>query len=137
MEKFQKYCLSVLLVIISSNISAQVSNGTIKSEDCTQLYEMYSQYLNSKACNALEKKVLNINAKRRLSINDKKNAADILGYKNQHVLYPEFENRFSTQEKHHQVLINFFNKNKYFAEVLDLEIKVSKIRNKDYLDVIG
>ncbi|MFY1047989.1 hypothetical protein [Chryseobacterium sp. GP-SGM7] len=141
MDKFQKYCLSVLLVIISSNISAQLSNGTLKSADCKQLYEIYNQFLHSKDCTALERIVLNGNSKCKLSINDKKNAVDvlenILGHKNQNVLYRKFENRFSAQEKHHQLLINFLNKNKLFAEILDLEIKVSKIRNKDYLDAVG
>jgi hypothetical protein len=46
MEKFQKYCLSVLLVIICSNISAQVINGSVENEDCRQLYEFYHQILN-------------------------------------------------------------------------------------------
>lgn len=142
MEKLHKYCLSVLLVIICSNISAQVSNGTIKSEDCKQLYEIYNQFLNAKDGKALEKIVLNKNSKRKFAISDKKNAEDILGnslYKTkQSSSYHKAINGFSEKEKHHQDLINFLkdSKGNSFAEILYFKSKVSKIRNKDYLDTI-
>lgn len=142
MEKLHKYCLSVLLVIICSNISAQVSNGTIRSEDCKQLYEIYNQFLNSKDGKALEKIGLNKNSKRKFAISDKKNAEDILGNSlhktKQNSSYQKAINGFSEKEKHHQDLINFLKNSKEnsFAEILYFKSKVSKIRNKDYLEVI-
>lgn len=141
MEKFQKYCLSVLLVIISSNISAQISNGTIKSEDCKVLYEIYNQFLSSSQCEALEKIVLNGNSKRKFSIGEKQNAADLFcrsAYKQNKNNLHKAEIRFS-EEKYNQRLIVFFKENKknFIAEVLYFKSKVSKIRNKDYLENLG
>ncbi|MCD0454213.1 hypothetical protein LPB85_01980 [Chryseobacterium sp. LC2016-27] len=142
MEKFQKYCLSVLLVIICSNISAQISSGHLRSEDCKQLYEIYNQFLNSKDSNALKNVFLNEKSRRKLSISGKHNAGDILGNifikKSQNYSYPKILIAFSEKEKHYQVLINFLRevKGNIFAEDLYFKSKVSKIRNKDYLDVV-
>ena len=142
MEKFQKYCLSVLLVIICSNISAQISSGNLRSEDCKQLYEIYNQFLNSKDSNALKNIFLNEKSRRKLSISDKHNAGDVLGNistkKNQNYSYPKIVIAFSEKEKHYQALINFLRESKenIFAEDLYFKSKVSKIRNKDYLDVV-
>lgn len=140
MEKFQKYCLSVLLVIISTNISAQISNGTVKSEDCTVLYEIYNQFLSSGQCEALEKTVLNGNSKRRFSISEKQNAADLFSSfntQNKNNLH-KAEIRFS-EEKHNQLLTVFLKENKknFIADILYLKSKVSKIRNKDYLNTVS
>ncbi|MBD3905963.1 hypothetical protein NAL32_15360 [Chryseobacterium sp. Ch-15] len=142
MEKFHKYCLSVLLVIICSNISAQISSGNLRSEDCKQLYEIYNQFLNSKDSNALEKIFLNEKSRRKLRISDKKNAVDLLGsifsHKNQNYSYHKIDTSFFEKEKHCQILINFLKESKenVFAEDLYFKSKVSKIRNKDYLDVV-
>ncbi|WP_315052806.1 hypothetical protein [Chryseobacterium indoltheticum] len=140
MEKFHKYCLSVLLVIICSNISAQISSGNLRSEDCKQLYEIYNQFLNSKDSHALEKIFLNEKSRRKFAISDKQNAADLLGNlfskKNQKHSHHKTDTAFSEKEKHCQILINFLkgSKENVFAEVLYFKSKVSKIRNKDYLD---
>lgn len=137
MEKLQKYCLSVLLVIISSNISAQISNGTVKSEDCKALYEIYNQFLNLNQCQALGKIVFNGNSKRKFSIGEKQNAADLFGdsfnKNNKNNLHKDVI-RFS-EERHNQQLIVFLKETKknFIAEVLYFKSKVSKIRNKDYL----
>lgn len=142
MEKFQKYCLSVLLVIICSNISAQISSGNLRSEDCKQLSEIYNQFLNSKESHALEKIFLNEKSRRKFAINDKQNAIDLLGNifskKNQNYSYHKTDITFSEKEKHCQILINFLKESKenIFAEVIYFKSKVSKIRNKDYLDVV-
>lgn len=144
MEKFQKYCLSVLLVIICSNISAQISSGNLRSEDSKQLYEIYNQFLNSKESHALEKIFLNEKSRRKFAINDKQNAGDILGNifskKNQNYSHHHKTGiAFSEKEKHCQILINFLKESKenVFAEVLYFKSKVSKIRNKDYLDLVA
>jgi len=143
MEKFQKYCLSVLLVIICSNISAQISSGNLRSEDCKQLYEIYNQFLNSKESHALEKIFLNEKSRRKFAISDKQNAVDLLGNiffkKNQNYSHHKTGIAFSEKEKHCQILINFLkvSKENVFAEVLYFKSKVSKIRNKDYLDLIA
>lgn len=142
MEKFQKYCLSVLLVIICSNISAQISSGNLRSEDCKQLSEIYNQFLNSKESHALEKIFLNEKSRRKFAINDKQNAIDLLGNifskKNQNYSYHKTCITFSEKEKHGQILINFLKESKenIFAEVIYFKSKGSKIRNKDYLDVV-
>ena len=47
MEKFHKYCLSVLLVIICSNISAQNTNDLAGNDDYKTLCELYSKFLSS------------------------------------------------------------------------------------------
>jgi hypothetical protein len=140
MEKFHKYCLSVLLVIICSNISAQISNGNLRSEDCKQLYEIYNQFLNSKGSHTLEEIFLNENSKRKFAVSDRQNAADLLGNifskKILNHSYHKTDIAFSEKDKHDQILINFFKNKKanLFAEILYFKTKVSKIRNKDYLD---
>ncbi|MFL9834207.1 hypothetical protein [Chryseobacterium terrae] len=140
MEKFHKYCLSVLLVIICSNISAQISSGNLQSEDCKQLYEIYNQFLNSKDSHALEKIFLNEKSRRKFAINDRQNAIDLLenifSKKNQGYSYHKISIVFSEKEKHNQILINFLKESKenVFTEALYFKSKVSKIRNKDYLD---
>lgn len=143
MEKFHKYCLSVLLVIICSNISAQVSNGTSESEDCKQLYELYNQILNhdfeaSQEFCANEKQV------HHLAIHHKGNAADLIGkiFSGKKCYY-SYKNKsgvgFSEKEKHLQLLKNFekASKENLFTEILYFKTKVSKVRNKDYLDIVG
>ncbi|MGO4707795.1 hypothetical protein AB4Y90_01520 [Chryseobacterium sp. 2TAF14] len=139
MEKFHKYCLSVLLVIICSNISAQISSGDLRSEDCKQLYEIYNQFLNSKENNALENIFLNERSKRKFAINDRQNAADVLGKifskKNLSHSYDKTGIACSEKDKHGQILINYLKKGKedLFTEISYFKTKVSKIRNKDYL----
>jgi hypothetical protein len=144
MEKFQKYCLSVLLVIICSNISAQISNGSIGTDDCRQLYEIYSQFLNSQDCRPSQGFCVKEKPIYNFAIHHKENAIDLIGkifstkeqdnpYKN------NIEASFSEKEKHSRLLKNFEKNSKenFFAEILYFKTKVSKIRNKDYLDLIG
>jgi hypothetical protein len=143
MEKFQKYCLSVLLVIICSNISAQVINGSVENEDCRQLYEFYHQILNHGGktsegfCPKASQTV-------RLAINKKQKAVDLIGkifcVKTQnHSYHNRTRAELSEKEKHTQLLQNFEknSKDNLFASILYFKAKVSKIRNKDYLSVIS
>lgn len=140
MEKLHKYCLSVLLVIICSNISAQSNSCSVENDTYNRLYEVYSQFLNSqhyKESHFSERKnKIHYNA-----INQKQNAGDLIEitsnkyndpglYKLGHL----FEN-----EKYNQVLENFERINKAYrlAGAFYFKSKVSKIRNKDYLDVIS
>ncbi|WP_415324501.1 hypothetical protein [Chryseobacterium sp. MMS23-Vi53] len=143
MEKFHKYCLSVLLVIICSNISAQISNGTVESEDCKQLYELYNQILNHD-CEVTRQLCVKENSRHNFAINQKQNAIDLIGK-----IFPEkakenpYHNKtganFSEKEKHSLLLKNFEKnrKDNLFAAILYFKSKVSKIRNKDYLELIG
>ncbi len=143
MEKFHKYCLSVLLVIICSNISAQISNGNAECEDCKQLYELYHQILNHHDTES-EKVYAEGNAGQNFGISQKQNAIDLIGK-----IFKERESRtfhkntsgadFSQQEKHTLILKNFERKSKehFFAQILYFKTKVSKVRNKDYLNAIG
>ena len=143
MEKFHKYCLSVLLVIICSNISAQISNGTVESEDCKQLYELYNRILNQ-GCEASNEVCVKENSVQNLTINQRQNAIDLIGK----IFYGKQQNNsyhnktgtdFSEKEKHNQLLKNFekSSKENLFAEILYFKTKVSKVRNKDYLEIIG
>ncbi len=143
MEKFHKYCLSVLLVIICSNISAQISNGSVDSEDCKQLYELYNQFLNQN-CEHSQEFCVKQNPGHHFAIHDRQNAIDVFGKafsgKQQ---FNSFKNKkgadFSEKEKYSQLLKNFEKNSKenLFADILYFKTKVSKVRNKDYLEVIG
>lgn len=143
MEKFHKYCLSVLLVIISTNISTQISNGTFESEDCKQFCEMYTQLLNY-GCDALPESCAKENNKPDLTIQLKQRAIDLLGKitfaKQQNNSYNNTSGAdFSEEEKYKQLLKNFekSTKQNLFTEILYFKTKVSKVRNKDYLELIG
>ncbi|WP_027378777.1 hypothetical protein [Chryseobacterium daeguense] len=143
MEKFHKYCLSVLLVIICSNISAQITNGTAESDDCKQLYELYNRILNQ-TCESSQRFCFKENTKPNFAIQQKQNAIDLLGKipkgKKQDFLSKNKSGAdFSEKEKHDQLLKNFekTGKENFFTNVLYFKTKVSKVRNKDYLSVIG
>ena len=143
MEKFHKYCLSVLLVIICSNISAQISNGTVESEDCKQLYELYNRILDQGGEN-LQETCAKENPVQKITMHQKQNAIDLVGkmfsnkQKNNFHHYNTGTN-FSEKEKHDQLLKNFekHGRENFFAEILYFKKKVSKVRNKDYLSSIG
>jgi hypothetical protein len=143
MEKLHKYCLSVLLVIICTNISAQVSNGSVENDDCQQLYRLYTQILQqdheaSKGFGVHKRSV------RNFTISHKENAVDLIGRS-----HPGQEQKFSFKNKYgadiaekqkHQLLLYNFEKSSkenLFAINLYFKTKVSKVRNKDYLRVIG
>lgn len=143
MEKLHKYCLSVLLVIICSNISAQITNGTVESEDCKQLYELYNQILNHDG-EASQKFCVREKPIHQVAIHHKENAIDLIGkifsgkerdnsYKN------KSGTGFSSKDRYSQLLKNFEKKSEdnLFSIILYFKTKVSKVRNKDYLSVIG
>ncbi|MDV7696506.1 hypothetical protein N6B72_06185 [Chryseobacterium soli] len=142
MEKFQKYCLSVLLVIIYNNISAQVNNGSIEIDDCKKLYEIYHKFLHTQGCDGtMDFAIQKINAE-YTSIGQKQNATDAfagsISEKRQnsgHNFY--LETSGLPNGKHDKVLENFKRQSKEyrFAYHIELKSKVSKIRNKDYLDL--
>ncbi|WP_294299635.1 hypothetical protein [uncultured Chryseobacterium sp.] len=143
MEKFHKYCLSVLLVIICSNISAQISNGTAESEDCKQLYELYNRILNQD-CEDLQETCTKENPAQNITINQKHHAIDLIGKIFSNKQKNNFHHNkagtdFPEKEKHDQLLKNFEkdSRKNLFAEVLYFKTKVSKVRNKDYLDVVS
>jgi hypothetical protein len=141
MEKFQKYCLSVLLVIICSNISAQTSNGSIENDDC-RFYEIYNQFLNHE-CEASQEFCVKEKPRHSFAIHHKQNVIDIVGKFLFEKHYQSSKNKeevnFSEKEKHDQLLKNFEKNGKksLFAEVLYFKAKVTKVRNKDYLNLIS
>ncbi|WP_267404779.1 MULTISPECIES: hypothetical protein [unclassified Chryseobacterium] len=140
MEKFQKYCLSVLLVIIYNNISAQVTNGVIENEDCRKICEIYSQFFESQHSDSqiyFTKKKTAYQA-----LNQKDKAIEVVGK-----ILPEIQHNlgfnnsdiglaYSERQKHDLSLLNFEKQSKdyNFTDSTYLKDKVSKIRNKDYLD---
>lgn len=42
MEKFQKYCLSILFIVVSVQITAQVNCNSVQGDDCKKACEMYN-----------------------------------------------------------------------------------------------
>lgn len=143
MEKFQKYCLSVLLVIIYNNISAQVNNGSIEIDDCKKLYEIYHKFLHTQGCDGtLDFAIQKINAE-YTAIGQKQKAADAFAGQISEKRKASNDYNFPlatagfANGKYDKVLENFKRQNKEysFAENIELKSKVSKIRNKDYLDL--
>jgi len=142
MEKFQKYCLSVLLVIICSNISAQTNNGSIDSGDC-RFYEIYNQLLNHQ-CDVSQKFCTKEKSGQKFAIHYKQNVADAVGrlfieHQQSHFYKNRAEANFSEKDKHNRLLKNFEKNGKenLFAEILYFKAKVTKVRNKDYLNLIS
>ncbi|MBW7675178.1 hypothetical protein [Chryseobacterium chendengshani] len=141
MEKFHKYCLSVLLVIVYSNISAHTNNESIKNIDFKQFQEIYSQFLNYEFDDSQEF-CLNEESACSFAIHNKQNAADLIGNsilekQQNNPYYKKWRGDFSSKEKHQNILINFEKQNKRndFADHIDLKSKVAKIRNKDDLNI--
>jgi len=141
MEKLHKYCLSVLLVIVCSNISAHNNNESIKNIDCKQFYKIYSQFLNNES-EASKEFCLKEKSTRDFTINHKQSAVDLFGNsisqkQQQNSHHNNSGDDFSVKEKHYKILKNFEKQSKQndFAENIYFKSKVAKIRNKDYLDL--
>lgn len=143
MEKFQKYCLSILLVIIYNNISAHVSNGTVESDDCKRLCEVYSKFLGSQHCR--QSLVFSAGKKSEpyCTLNQKQKAADAIGKTFSAIQHktgsPDDKSgeNYPETEKDEILLKNFERQSKKYSFAGDIyfKSKVSKIRNKDYLDL--
>jgi len=43
MEKFQKYCLSLLIIVVYTNLQAQINCNIIEDEDCKKACEIYNK----------------------------------------------------------------------------------------------
>ena len=139
MEKLHKYCLSVLLVIVCNNISAHTNNKSIQNVDCKQFYEIYSQFL-AYECKTSQEFCLKEKSTHNLAVNKKQNAIDLIAKSivesQQEGYYDRKSFNFSEENKHCKILKNFEKQNKQidFVENNYFKNKVSKIRNKDYLD---
>lgn len=141
MDKFHKYCLSVLLVIVCSNVSGQINHESIKSEAYKEFYEIYSQFF-SDQCEVSQEICLIEKSIRKFAINHKQNATDSIGdsicRKFHKLSYnKKLKINFSEEYKHSKALENFEKQSKLndFAENIYFKSKVAKIRNKDYLDL--
>jgi hypothetical protein len=140
MEKFHKYCLSVLLVIVCSNISANTNIESLKNIDCKQFNEIYSQFLKFE-CETSKEFYLKKKSTHSFAINYKQKAVDIF----ENFILRKQQNSFYNKNlissfrgnKHCEILENFEkqNKEKDFAENIYFKSKVAKIRNKDDLDL--
>lgn len=144
MEKFQKYCLSVLLVIICGNISAQIINGSIEPNEYKKLCEIYTQLLNSQYSEAAYDTCVTEKTKFYHSIHHKQNVIGVIGKTVSAREYGKNDNNDNNAvfcfegERHSLVLENFESNYKNAATgTLYFKTKVSKIRNKDYLDLLG
>jgi len=111
MEKFQKYCLSVLLVIICNNISAHVRNGTVESDDCKRLWEVYSKFLGTQDCDQSLEFLVKKKITEYCALSKKQKAVDAIGENifriQHHNLYNDFELNYSQKNKHNKNLENF------------------------------
>lgn len=144
MEKFQKYCLSVLLVIICGNISAQISNDSVENIDCKKLHEIYNRLLNFQECDASLEFITKEKKVHYHAIHHKQNAGDTIerafsGKKHINFYSGKSGIIHSENSRHSKTLENFERNSKgnNFTEKGYFKSKVSKIRNKDYLDLIG
>lgn len=141
MEKFHQYCLTVLLVIICNNISAHsTANGVVDHHDYKRLCEVYSTLVNAQNGNetsCLSKREREI----YYTLNQKQKVCDIAEplFNKQFHIDSNMGAKTPGDERYNQILFNFKNiSNSYeFAETPYLKSKVSKIRNKDYLDLIS
>lgn len=139
MEKFQKYCFGVLLVMIYSNISVQAGKEVLQHENCSEFYQLCSRILKSgiesqasaetghiSSCGYKENKV-----SFTVNIFSAKKPGRVYNHK--------AETCFPVSEEYTLVLKNFerTSKEQVFAPILYFKTKVSKVRNKDYLSTIG
>ncbi len=138
MEKFHQYCLSVLLVIVCSNISGQVTDESIKSENCT---EIHGQFVNYKGETPREFSLKEKSTRRSLT-GYKQKAIDLVGhfFSGKHQSSSYYKNLaavFYRKDKNHKLLEDFERqgRHKAFAANIYFKRKVAKIRNKDYLDL--
>ncbi|WP_370896596.1 hypothetical protein [Chryseobacterium gossypii] len=139
MERIHKYCLSILLVMICSNISAHIGNIAVENEDYKKLCEVYSKLLNSRNCKEKQEKQALY-----FTIHQKQKALALIGkifsgkpYRN---FYTGKQGLIgSVACGHDEVLKNFEKQGNEcgFPEDEHFKSKVSKIRNKDYLDLMG
>ncbi|GAB0156629.1 hypothetical protein CHRYSEOSP005_18960 [Chryseobacterium sp. Alg-005] len=141
MEKLQKYCLSVLLVIICGNIPAQIANGSTEPTEYNNLCEIYTQLLGQKpgdthqSCASKKPKYYH-------AIHHKQNAIGVIGKAGFEKEYNKVNPHDAVPclgiKKHDLVRVNFksYNKNSSTGTLYFRTI-VSKIRNKDYLDLLG
>jgi hypothetical protein len=142
MEKFHKYCLSVLLVIICSNISAQISCGSVENEDCGILHEFYTTFLSTKNDNTVKSST--VQKESYEAIHQRQSAENVIKQ-----AFPEKQiGKFCNGKS---LLTNFGGKEHIeklknsqkttrensFAGTVCFKSKVSKIRNKDYLELIS
>jgi len=139
MEKFQKYCFGVLLVIIYSNISVQAGKEILQHEDYKEFYQLCSQILESGIESPASAEIDDISSYRHKEITGHF-TVNIFSGKKQGSVYNNIpEAACLSIEKHSLLLKNFEkqgNENR-FAGILYFKTKVSKVRNKDYLSAIG
>ncbi|RKS96736.1 hypothetical protein [Chryseobacterium defluvii] len=141
MEKFQKYCLSVLLVIICGNISAQIINGSIGPNEYKKLCEIYTQLLDCQNSENTQESCSAKKTKYYHTIHHKQNVIAVIGKsvseKQFGKIYQDAGFCFGN-EREDVVLENFESRNKKSSlGTLYFKTKVSKIRNKDYLNLLG
>ncbi|MCY0969724.1 hypothetical protein [Chryseobacterium wangxinyae] len=136
MENFHKYCLSVLLVIVCSNVSAHSNNGCIKSLDYKHFYEIYNEFLKNDCGKSLEfclreKSIGNFTKTKAVEVSENCNVEQNNSLHNQKSIH------FSKDDIYYKILKNFEKQSKQndFAENIYFKSKVAKIRNKDYLDL--
>ena len=139
MEKLQKYCLSVILVIIYSNVSANMTTETAENIGCKKLYELYSKFLSEDVEDSIVLSGLNTENK-YFVLNHKYKAIDVFGKKNQVIQWKykeDFTSDYSNHAKFDKTLANFDKQSKHsdFAINIYLKNKAAKIRNKDDLDL--
>jgi hypothetical protein len=139
MEKFQKYCFGVLLVMIYSNISVQAGKEVLLHQNCREFYQLCGQILESEGESQAFTETCDISP---LGYKENKVSFTVnlfLAKKQSNVYKNRAEAFLPLREKHTLILKNYERKSKelLFAQILYFKTKVSKVRNKDYLSVAG
>ncbi|RNA61171.1 hypothetical protein D1631_04085 [Chryseobacterium nematophagum] len=136
MEKFQKYCLGVLLVIIYNNVST--NHNVFHESNCYNLVKIYGQFLAEKHAenetNLFKKKVTFHGV-----FSSKNKAEDTLikfFLRKKQNINPYKIIHFNTLASD-MILENFEKRDVEYSIFgrFYIKNKVSKIRNKDYLDL--
>ena len=151
MERFQKYYLSLIFLAVYSQISAQVNCSIYTDENCRKACEISNQAGEAQGF-ALSQMAFDKNGDYNLYV-AKAICYSALNKKDKAI--QTLENLFKTKDYHfglydyYQLGVTYFETAKYdkalenfekqskvydFAENIYFKSKVSKIRNKDYLD---
>lgn len=137
MEKFHKYCLGVLLVIICTNVSSQFNVEITKNLQFRSICEFHEDevLLDDLLVNEANK----LSPFKRLSFREKASAIDLFGGNSfQKSIFNCVENA-ELYELRSCFLVhdNQLNNANVFDEFSYFKIKNSKVRNKDYLDKVA
>lgn len=139
MEKLQKYCLSVILVIIYSNVSAHINTETAENIGCEKLRQLCNKLLSEDVDDSILFSNLNKESK-YFELNQKHQTIHAVGKKNSKLQKNNTDSFLLSCfefDKYDKALEDFEKQTKQngFAEKIYFKSKFAKVRNKDDLDL--